>query len=65
MRLRTAPILLLPVAAATAGSVRAAPAADTLPPNLYAAAGAGMLSPVARAAVPFVYVPNRRMARSR
>src|SRR5205823_9781616 len=51
------------VAAQTSGGgggrvVRGAP--DTAPPNLYAAAGAGMLSPVARGAVPLVYVPNSK-----
>jgi YVTN family beta-propeller protein len=35
-------------------------AGDSVPMNLYAAAGAGMLSPAARRAVPFVYVPNSK-----
>ncbi len=35
-------------------------AGDSVPTNLYAAAGAGMLSPAARRAVPFVYVPNSK-----
>src|SRR5207247_3510403 len=33
---------------------------DGVPPNRYAAAGAGMLSPAAQRAVPFVYVPNSK-----
>ena len=41
-------------------AAQATAAGDTGPPNLYAAAGAGMLSPVARGAVPLVYVPNSK-----
>src|SRR2546430_17639987 len=33
---------------------------DSVSAGLYAAAGAGMLSPAARRAVPFVYVPNSK-----
>src|SRR3989454_3009162 len=33
---------------------------DSVPTNLYAAAGAGMLSPAARRARPLVYVPNSK-----
>src|SRR3989454_249450 len=45
---------------AARAAAQASAAGDTGPPNLYAAAGAGMLSPVARRAVPLVYVPNSK-----
>src|SRR5437667_9207107 len=51
-------LALLMLAARAAAQATAA--GDTGPPNLYAAAGAGMLSPVARRAVPLVYVPNSK-----
>ncbi len=51
-------LALLMLAARAAAQTSAA--GDTGPPNLYAAAGAGMLSPVAQRAVPLVYVPNSR-----
>ena len=42
--------------------IRVVARADTAPrsPNIYAAAGAGMLSPAARRARPLVYVPNSK-----
>src|SRR5438128_12193920 len=53
----TRSLLALLMLAARAAA-QAAAAGDTGPPNLYAAAGAGMLSPVARRAVPLVSVPD-------
>src|ERR1044071_9550280 len=51
-------LALLTLCARAAAQTSAA--GDTGPPNLYAAAGAGMLSPAARRAVPLVYVPNSK-----
>ena len=51
-------LALLTLGARAAAQTSAA--GDTGPPNLYAAAGAGMLSPAARGAVPLVYVPNSK-----
>ena len=59
MRIRNTVLALLAVAAAGPGAAQA-PAPDSVSAGLYAAAGAGMLSPAARRAVPFVYVPNSR-----
>ncbi|PYO31162.1 MAG: hypothetical protein DMD32_10510 [Gemmatimonadetes bacterium] len=50
---------MLAVAAAGPGAAQT-PAPDSVSAGLYAAAGAGMLSPAARRAVPFVYVPNSK-----
>src|SRR5438132_5769430 len=59
MRIRNTVLALLAVAAAGPGAAQA-PAPDSVSAGLYAAAGAGMLSPAARRAVPFVYVPNSK-----
>ena len=59
MRIRNTVLALLAVAAAGPGAAQT-PAPDSVSAGLYAAAGAGMLSPAARRAVPFVYVPNSK-----
>jgi len=60
MRIRNTVLALLAAAAARPGAAQAPAPGDSVPPGLYAAAGAGMLSPAARRAVPFVYVPNSK-----
>src|SRR2546430_13902692 len=61
MRIRNTVLALLAAAAAARPGAAQTPApGDSVPPGLYAAAGAGMLSPAARRAVPFVYVPNSK-----
>src|SRR5439155_829279 len=60
MRMRNSTLALLAVAAGAPGAAQTRLAGDSVPPNLYAAAGAGMLSPAAQRAVPFVYVPNSK-----
>src|SRR6266513_2482904 len=60
MRIRNTVLALLAVAAAGPGAAQTPAPADSVPRGLYAAAGAGMLSPAARRAVPFVYVPNSK-----
>ena len=60
MRIRNTVLALLAVAAARRGAAQTPAPGDSVPPGLYAAAGAGMLSPAARRAVPFVYVPNSK-----
>src|SRR2546423_600335 len=60
MRIRNTMLALLAVAAAGPGAAQTPAPADSVPRGLYAAAGAGMLSPAARRAVPFVYVPNSK-----
>src|SRR5436853_6216394 len=60
MRIRNTVLALLAVAAARPGAAQTPTPGDSVLPGLYAAAGAGMLSPAARRAVPFVYVPNSK-----
>jgi len=60
MRIRNTVLALLAAAAARPGAAQTPAPGDSVPPGLYAAAGAGMLSPAARRAVPFVYVPNSK-----
>src|SRR5437764_12732249 len=59
MRIRNTVLALLAVAA-TGSAAAQTPAPADSGAGLYAAAGAGMLSPAARRAVPFVYVPNSK-----
>src|SRR5437773_7199910 len=60
MRIRNTGLALLAAAAAEPGAAQTPASGDSVPPGLYAAAGAGMLSPEARRAVPFVYVPTSK-----
>jgi len=60
MRMRNTAVVLLAVAATGSAAAQTPAPADSGAPGLYAAAGAGMLSPAARRAVPFVYVPNSK-----
>src|SRR2546427_11711264 len=60
MRIRNTVLALLAAAAARPGAAQTPAPGDSVPPGLHAAAGPGMLSPAARRAVPFVYVPNSK-----
>src|SRR5256885_13572400 len=60
MRMRNTVVVLLAVAAAAPAAAQTPAPADSLASGWDAGAGAGMLSPVARRAVPFVYVPNSK-----
>src|SRR2546430_13857250 len=59
MRIRNTVLALLAVAAAGPGAAQT-PAPDSVSAGLYAAAGAGMLSPAARRARPVGHVPDRQ-----